>query len=276
MRLAAPTTTRPDGAGLFGPETVTWRVNREAVLLAGGGRALLMQMAHPSVAAGVAQHSDYQEDPWGRLYRTLEVTTAITFGDAEASARASRRLQGRHRGVHGETERGERYDAGDPDLLVWVWATLVDSALLVYSRYVAQLPVADVWRYYEEQKRFAHACGVPEGACPPTYPDLNAYLQRMIAEELEVTDAAREVADAVLHPSVPWPLLPAFMPNNLVTVGLLPAPLREAYGYTWGPQRERLLSASTAAVRRLLPTLPGAVREFPAARAAARRLRSAA
>jgi uncharacterized protein (DUF2236 family) len=261
--------------GLFGPGSVTWRVNRETVLLAGGGRALLLQVAHPLVAAGVAQHSNYQQDPWGRLYRTLDLTTRITFGDADASAAASRGLRAAHRRVRGTAEDGTPYEAADPDLLLWVWATLVDSSLLVYTRYVRWLSPGDVERYYQEQKRFAHACGVPEGHCPDDHAAFADYYRHMVEEELQVTDGARAVAQATLRPHLPLALRPAawgpFELLGLVTVGLLPPRLRSQYGLSWGPRREALLTASTIAVRRTLPLLPGLLREFPPARAAAAR-----
>jgi uncharacterized protein (DUF2236 family) len=266
--------------GLYGPDSLTWKVNRETVLLAGGGRALLLQVAHPLVAAGVEQHSNYQRDPWGRLIRTLDITTKIVFGDAEASAEASRRLQAVHRRVHGVAEDGTPYDARAPELLLWVWATLVATSLLIYTRYVRPLGLSDIERYYTEQHRFAHACGVPEGACPRTYADFVAYFDDMVARELRVTDGARAVADATLHPRLPWALRPAAWPAlellNLVTVGLLPESVRAQYGWEWGPRRERLLSTSTAAIRRTLPLLPSLVRDFPPARAAARRAERAA
>ncbi|HMJ02466.1 MAG TPA: oxygenase MpaB family protein [Conexibacter sp.] len=267
--------------GLFGPDSVTWRVNRESVLLLGGGRALLLQVAHPSVGAGVEQHSGYREDPWGRLFRTLDVTGRIVFGDSATVERASRRLRGVHRRVQGTIADGRTagaaYDAADHDLLLWVWATLVESALLVYTRYVRPLKVADVEAYYEEQKRFLAACGAPAETAPETYADFMAWYDRMVDEVLEVTPAAREVADAILHPrQFPLPLRPAFDVLNLATVGLLPPTLREGYGLSWGPQRERVLGAQTALVRRLMPALPSLVREMPSARAAGRRLREAA
>ena len=264
-------------AGLFGPDSVTWRVNREMVLLAAGGRALLLQVAHPLVAAGVEQHSNYQADPWGRLYRTLDLTTKIVFGDPETSGQASRRLQGVHRRVQGRSDENVSYDARDPALLTWVWATLVDSSLLVYTRYVQPLSPDEVERYYEEQKRFAHACGIPEGAYPADHAAFRAYWAGMVRDELRVTPAARAVADAVLHPKLPVALRPAAWGPlellNLVTVGLLPPGLREGYGLEWGPRRERVLGASTAAIRRALPLLPSLLREFPPARVAARRAR---
>ncbi len=267
--------------GLFGPESVTWRVNRESVLLLGGGRALLLQVAHPSVGAGVAQHSSYREDPWGRLSRTLDVTRRIVFGDTETAMRASLHLQGVHEHVQGTVEdgrhAGDAYDARDHQLLLWVWATLVESALLIYTRYVGPLKVADVETYYEEQKRFLAACGAPAGTAPETFAQFMAWYDATIEETLEVTPAARDVAGAILRPSrLPLPLRPVFDVLNLATVGLLSPTLRDAYALGWGPQRERLLGASTSVVRRLMPLLPSLVREQPAARSADRRLREAA
>jgi uncharacterized protein (DUF2236 family) len=266
--------------GLYGPHSVTWRINRELVLLAGGGRALLLQVAHPAVAAGVAQHSNYREDPWGRLYRTLDLTTRIVFGDAEMAERASRRLQGSHVKVRGVSEEdGTRYDARDPDLLTWVWATLVDTSLLVYTRYVRPLSMSDVSRYYDEQKLFAHACGVPEGHYPADYQDFRAYWDRMVEEELRVTDSAREVAEATLNPAAPLLVRPALVPLSealrLATVGLLPGRVREEFGLSWGPGRELVLGASIQMVRRVMPLLPAPVRQFPPARAAGQRAHAA-
>ena len=124
---------------MFGPGSLTWRVNGEAVLLLGGGRALLLQVAHPGVAAGVAEFSNYREDPWRRLYRTLDTTLSIVFGDDETSKAASTRLRRVHTRVAGTDDRGEPYRALDPELLLWVHATLIDTSLAIYTRYVAQL-----------------------------------------------------------------------------------------------------------------------------------------
>jgi len=258
--------------GLFGPGSVTWRVNGEAVLLAGGGRALLLQVAHPSIAAGVEQHSSYDTDPWGRVIRTLDVVTRITFGDSDASARAARGLRAAHRRVCGVRADGVAYDAADPDLLLWVWATLVDSALLVYTRCVRPLPLEDLQRYYAEQTLFAAACGVPEGHWPESYAGFRAYFEAVIDGDLHVTPDALRVSRAVASPAVPLPLRPPFELLNLLTAGLLPRSLREQYGLRWGPHRERLLSASTGSIRRLLPLLPALVRRLPPERAAERRV----
>jgi uncharacterized protein (DUF2236 family) len=260
--------------GLYGPDTVTWRVNREAVLLAGGGRALLLQVAHPLVAAGVEQHSDYERHPWRRLVRTLDITTKIVFGDPETSAAASSQLQRRHTRVQGTSERGVPYDARDPKLLVWVWATLVDSSLLLYQRCVRPLSSDEVERYYQEQKLFAYACGVPEGGCPPAYGDFTEYWDRMVAEELEVTDAARAVAGSIMRPAVPALVRPVFAPNSLITIGLLPPQLRTEYGFPWSRGRQRMLDLALGTMRRTVRLLPPVLRQFPESRTAARRART--
>jgi len=164
-------------AGLFGPGSVTWRVNREGVLLLGGGAALVLQVAHPLVAAGVAEFSNYREDPWGRLYRTLDLTTRIVFGDTETALEAGERIRNVHTRVHGVTkEPGGRYPAGTP---------------------------------YD-------------------------------------------------------------------ATGLLPQRLRDELDLPWSPLRERLLGTQRALLRRLVPALPALVRDFPPARSARRRVRSAA
>jgi uncharacterized protein (DUF2236 family) len=266
--------------GLFGPGTVTWKVNREAVLLAGGGRALLLQVAHPSVAAGVVQHSDYDTDPYGRLFRTLDLVTKITFGSRGTADRAATALRRAHDEVRGERPDGERYFAHDPNLLLWVWATLVETSVLIYTRYVGPLPVDEVERYYSEQQRFGEACGIPSDKFPEDWRAFVRYYHRALDEDCLVTPDSRRIGESVVDPAVPGLLKPAAKPAalllNLATIGLLPPQVRERYGFSWGPRRERVLGASTVMVRRLLPALPSLVREMPPARTAERRVRAAA
>jgi uncharacterized protein (DUF2236 family) len=266
--------------GLFGPGSMTWQVNREAVLLAGGGRALLLQVAHPSVAAGVVHHSDYDTDPYGRLYRTLDVTTRMTFGSTATAEKAAERLRGVHVPVHGERGDGERYFALDPDLLLWVWATLVETSVLIYTRYVRPLSLEQIEGYYQEQTRFAAACGVPDGHWPESWGAFMAYYEEMLRDACTVSDDSKRIAEAIVDPTMPGLLKPAARPAvellNLATVGLTPPEIRERYELSWGPRRERLLQASTAAVRRMLPLLPSLLRDFPPARSADRRAKTAA
>ena len=269
--------------GLFGPESITWRVNREGVLLLGGGAALILQVAHPLVGAGVAEHSNYREDPWGRLYRTLDLTTAIVFGSTAEANEASERIRNVHRRVHGvikedggEYPAGTEYSADDPKLGMWVHATLVDTSMQVYSAYVGSLSHAEKLRYYEEQKRLGAAFGVPIEEQPESLADFYEYFERMVEEELAVTSALVDVVDATMRPPLPFVARPLVEALNLVTVSLLPARLRDELGLELGTNQRRLVSASRTVIRRALPVLPRLLREFPPARSADRRVAAAA
>ena len=273
-----------DAVGLFGPGTMTWRINREGALLLGGGRALVLQVAHPLVAAGVAEFSNYREDPWGRLYRTLDLTTRIVFGDKETAAEASDQLRRVHTRVKGVTREpggrfpaGTPYEASDPELLMWVHATLVDTSLLVYDRYVRRLTIAERERYYEEQKTLGEAFGIPREQQPGSYAEFNEYFAGMLdSDAIAVTGALRDVTDATLRPDLPFLARPVVEAVGLVTAGMLPERLREELGLPWGPNRERLLAASRTMLRGAIPLLPSLLRDFPPARSAERRVRTAA
>ena len=269
--------------GLFGPDSVMWRVNREGLLLLGGGAAIIMQVAHPLVGAGVATHSNYREDPWGRLYRTLDFTTTIVFGSTEDAKDASERLRKIHTRVRGVTEedggkypKGSKYFANDPDLALWVHATLVDTSLQVYTAYVGTLSQKEKAQFFEEQKILGEMFGVPREKHPETLADFYEYYERMIEEELAVTSALRDVVDATTRPPLPVVAKPLVEALNLATVSLLPPKLRDDLGLDWGPNRRRLVDASRTVIRKALPALPGMFREFPPARSADRRATRAA
>jgi len=274
---------RVSDPGLFGPESVTWRVNREGVLLLGGGAALIMQVAHPLVGAGVAEHSNYREDPWGRLYRTLDLTTAIVFGSTGQAHEASERIRNVHKRVKGVTKEGggkypagTPYSANDPKLGMWVHATLVDTSMRVYSAYVGTLSHGEELRYYEEQKRLGEMFGVPVEEQPETLADFHEYFDRMVEDDLAVTDALVDVVDATMRPPLPFVARPLVEAINLATASLLPARLRDELGLELGSNRRRLVNASRVVIRRALPVLPRLLREFPPARSADRRVATAA
>jgi uncharacterized protein (DUF2236 family) len=209
--------------------------------------------------------------PRSRLYRTIDVTTKIAFGDRETSAAAGAALRRVHARVTGEASDGTPYAANRPDLLLWVWATLLDTSLCVYSRYVGSLGRDDVERYYAEQSRFALACGVPDGAWPDGYDAFRDYFDTTVEDVLHPSDDSRRIAAAVLGSGVPLPLRPVSATLNLATIGLLPPTLRERFGYEWGPGRQALLDASSFTLRQAIRLLPSPLRELPAARAASRR-----
>jgi uncharacterized protein (DUF2236 family) len=247
---------------LYGPDTLTWRLNRESVLLLGGPRALLLQIAYPAVAAGVAEHSDFASDAFGRLRRTLAAMTIISFSPPDRADRELAALAAVHERVRGTLDDGTPYSALDPAAQWWVLATLIDTALAVEARYLGRLSSSDRARYYDESRRISHAFAIPDEIRPPTYDAFRGYMDQMAAS-LVVSDTARTLATGILHPRV------AFIPGaawdlvEMVTVDLLPRPLREQYGLAWGPRRKRALHASQLAVRAVLPRLPTLVRTFP-------------
>lgn len=243
--------------GVFADGSLIRRVDAEAALLMGGGRALLMQLAHPGVAAGVHDHSDFSGDPWRRLTGTLNAMYTIVFGtraQAEATAAALDR-------VH-ERVRGEAYSANDPELKLWVHATLVDTAVQVHRRFLAPLSAEDASTYYEESKVLAELLGIPRSLQPGTYGDFRAFVRHEVAT-LEVSEQARAVARSVLHPRVPLVAEPVAELARQVTVGLCPAPLRHQYGLGWDRARELALNAAGLASRQTLGRVPAPLRRLP-------------
>lgn len=264
-----------EATGLFGPGSVSWRVDRELVVLAGGSCALLMQAAHPSVAAGVAQHSTYATDPFGRLLRTLESSFTVVFGARSEAEAALGRVNAIHGAVRGRRADGAAYSALDPEALLWVHATLVDTALRVYGRFVEPLPPKEEQRYHEESARVGIALGIPEARMPATLSELRSWMAGMISSgEVHVTPDARRIARTVLYPSRFAPRL-AWDAAHLVSLSTLSPELRRQYGIRWSARRERGMRRLAAVSRHSLPLLPALLRVAPQARAADRRVAQA-
>jgi uncharacterized protein (DUF2236 family) len=266
-------------------DSTTWRLHREVVLLAGWGRAILLQIAHPLVAQGVADHSGFAAERWarvGRLKRTVEAMLALSFGTAEESAAAAAGINRIHDRVHGrlpeaagEFASGAGYSAHDPALLAWVHVTLVDTFLLTYERFVAPLTPAERDRYCLEATVSAPLLGMTPNALPRTAAELDDCMERILAsDQIAVTGTARHLADEIVSRGLPWPARPLLALARLPTIGLLPAPIRKAYGFEWTPRQERALQLLSAASRRSLPLLPPLLRYWPAARRAARPART--
>lgn len=230
------------------------RVDGELVLLLGGPRALLLQLAHPSVARGVAEHSGFEADPLARLQRTLDASMTIVFGTRDQARRAAKLVRSAHRRVH-----GDGYDANDPDLLLWVHATLVDTALRIHRRFLGGLTVEEQGEYYRQSMEVAALLGVPLERQPQDLDAFRAYVRSMVGS-LAVGDEARRLAGAVLRPRVPLPVEPAVAVVRNLTAGLLPPPIRRGYGLSWDPLREAALTAATIGLRATLPLVPPALR----------------
>jgi uncharacterized protein (DUF2236 family) len=232
------------------------RVHAYAALLAGGGRALLMQLAHPLVAQGVAEHSDFARDPIARLLRTLRLTLALVYGDDAQAERALDAINGVHQRVS-----GIGYAARDPALLVWVHATLIDTSLRMHAMLVRPLDDAEAAAYYASMQRIGEALGIPQEAFPPDVPSFNAYVATMNAT-LQVSDTARSLAREVFRPR--GAMTPALLATRALTAGLLPESLRIQYGMSWGTRRQAALDASAKLSRAVHPWLPRIVRQTPA------------
>jgi uncharacterized protein (DUF2236 family) len=248
--------------GLYRPDSVTWRVNRESALLLGGGRALLMQLAHPAVAAGVAEHSDFRSRPLARLLRTLDLTLALSFGDRRQALGAAQAINRVHRGI-----RGPGYAAVEPRLLFWVQATLIDSALVAYETFISPLPTAERDEYLQEAQRVGRLLGVPLSLYPRDHLGFRRYIDGMLAgPDLRVDGRARELARTVTRPPVRGVPAAVWMPFGALTAGLLPQRLREDYALPWGRKERALFASASWSLPRLLPLLPPVLRVVPPAR----------
>jgi uncharacterized protein (DUF2236 family) len=266
-----------DALGLYGPGSEAWALNREAMLLLGAGpRALLLQLAHPSVAAGVADHSDFRSDPWARLQGTLRSYLRIVYGTSTAARSEIRRLNGLHRTITGPT-----YQARDPELSLWVHATLVESTIVVADAWLEPLSRDRRARYYLETLPIGRAFGIPSSLLPDDVAAFEAYVAGALAADgpVRVGPTARDLAHAVLHPPL-GPVIPALAGLPPATyawtlwpsVGLLPASIRDAYGLRWGPLERAVSAWLVAGWRGWRPVLPGAFRQMPQALAADRRV----
>jgi uncharacterized protein (DUF2236 family) len=256
-----------------------WRINREAVLLGAGPTALLLQIAHPLIAEGVARHSTFEQDPFARLHGTITTTMDMVFGDARTAEKAVRKLNGVHASIKGEvadeTARAVAlsFRAMDPELLLWVQATLIVTSVRAYCRWVQPLSPDELNRFWQEARRVGVSLGIPLSLSPTDWHALAAYWRRMLASSgpIHVTPTARRLAPIIVRP--PLPLVPGVAVDLLALPGLalLPPRLRQEFGIGWGSGRELLGHALGLGVRSWVRVVPIGLRSMPQARAAFRR-----
>ena len=256
--------------GVYDDDAIIRRVYREHVMVLAGPRALLMQAAHPVAWAGFYAQTASKDEPYERLHRTARIVELVTFGPRAEAERATRRVRAMHRKVRGELHEpagrfpaGTPYAADDPELLLWILATLVDSGMTVYQRYVRPLAPGEREALWQDYRIFGRMFGLPDAAMPASYAAFRRYMRRMLdGDDLHVTDDARTTAkQIVMRPPVPLPARPLVELANFVTVGLLPARIRSQYGFSWDPARGLVLLGHTEYARRLLvPLLPGRLR----------------
>jgi uncharacterized protein (DUF2236 family) len=254
----------------FTPRTVFWRVNSDALVNLAGSRALMLELAHPLVAAGVAGHSNYRGDPFGRLLRTMRTMSRLMFTGRGSVDAALRHFNGCHTRVHGRLDGavgplagGAHYDARDPLLKLWVLATLYDSCLLVYDTLVAPLSLADRRDYYRDGLVLGELLGIPRSMMPAGYDDFAGYMASMIDSDLlTVGGTAREIAAALWAAPV---FGPAARLASFVGIGLLPDRIRSEFGYKWGQSEQRGLDRLARFTRRAWPLAPALLSVNPQA-----------
>jgi uncharacterized protein (DUF2236 family) len=252
----------------------TWRIAADARQFAGSGYALLLQVMHPSVGAGVTQHSNFKEDPWGRLLRTLDYTSSVIYGGPELAWEMGRRVREMHKRIKGVRPDGERYHALEPGPYAWVHATLAEAIIRTHRLFCSQqLSTRAVDEFWLEWRRMGRLIGVRNDDLPESWPELLVYFDGMVERELENTEAAQDVLTSLLDPAAPplpgvhegiWQVVrwPSTKAAWLATVGLLPPILRERLGVDWGLRKERSFRLLARMARASRPLMPPQARGF--------------
>lgn len=269
----------PGAPGVIRQGGIFQRLWGDRVVLVGGPAAILLQVAHPLVAAGIAAHSDYRQGPGHRLLATLDATLTISFGDAQQARAAAAEVGRRHvpvRGVLDQLARsyaaGTSYAATDPDLALWVYATLVHTAYRVHQRYGVRIDAGQREAYLTESMPFAQLFGVPPESIPPTWREFSHYLQRTADETLDVTAAAREVGVDMMRPRLVPPAPGTGVLLRAVSADLLPPRVRDGYALPWNRQQQLQVKAFSRLMRGLWPRAPRPLRQFPHVARAEQRL----
>ena len=246
-------------AGIFGPDSVAWRIHADPVMLVGGLRALLVQALEPRAMAAVDQHSKFREDPWGRLERTTNFVLATTYGDTAAAEAAAARVRKVHEHIHGidPVTRGP-YSASDPDLLLWIHAVEVESFLLAYRTYAGRVTTADADRYISEMARVAELVELPPGCAPHSERELRDYL--VSVQGLRATPAAFDGLRVVMFPPMHLRYRPLWAIPTTAAIAILPAYARRLYRIPWFPPAAVPVRTAVFALSRVLnlatPTPP--------------------
>jgi uncharacterized protein (DUF2236 family) len=254
-----------------GPGSITWERAADIRTFASAGTALLLQVAHPTVGAGVSDFSTFADDPWGRLWRTLDFVNVLVFAPPEAAAEMGARIRGFHTVIRGTKPDGERYHALEPEAYAWVHMTLVEGILRAHERFGRRFAPAESEQFWREWRGLGRFLGVRWRDMPETYAGYREHVDFIVAERLERTAAVDEVYEALTSTPPPpsehvgertWGLLtkaPARF-AGLATVALLPSELRARFGLELSRAQRLELRALAAAARRATPLMPGWLR----------------
>jgi 4-hydroxy-3-methylbut-2-enyl diphosphate reductase len=269
-RVAVQIRLMESGLARPGPGSISLQINREMIVVAGWARAILLQFAHPAIAAAVRDHSSFRGGILpgiSRLRSTVGAMLAIAFGDTEQMIDAAARINAIHDRVRNADGADETYSAHDPELQRWVHATLLESIPLTYERFVAPLTDRERDHYCAEAAIMEPLLGMPAGSLPRDTAEVDAYMREMLASDaITVNDTSRTLARALLFPprwQVAWPVFRAL---QVLTIGSLPPSIREAYGFEWRARDARAFTRWTMALRTLLRVLPPIARQWPMAR----------
>ena len=249
------------------PGTIAWRRASDARLLLAAGYALLLQVSHPTVGAGVSEHSQFRRDPWGRLLRTLDYTYTMVYGGPRAAAEMGASIRRRHRRIRGVTPDGRSYHALEPRAYAWVHATLAEAIVRAHDRFARPLSIAERGLLWSEWRALGRLLGIRERDLPADWEGFGTYVTDMVAGTLERTPAVDDVLAALTRPPAPdapalrapvWALARAPLGRvlGLATIGLLPPALRGRLGVDWSTAQELRLRAFSAALRSATPLLP--------------------
>jgi uncharacterized protein (DUF2236 family) len=253
------------------PGSPVWELAGDARLYATAGYALLLQVSHPTVGAGVSEHSNFKADPYGRLFRTLDYTYSMTYGGPRLASEVGRRVREMHKHIKGTKPDGEPYHALEPEAYAWVHATLADAIVTGHRRFGLRLGPSQIEGFWAEWRRSGRLVGVREVDLPASWGDFRAYFDRMVAERLEHTEAVDDVLSALAEPAAPplpvlgdrvWRVVrvPFARIFTLATIGLLPPLLRERLGVRWTARQQVELRALSRAARSATPLMPRALR----------------
>jgi uncharacterized protein (DUF2236 family) len=251
---------------VFGPRSLTWQIDRESAIFFGAGRALLLQLAHPWVAAAIEQHSNALADPIGRFHRTFSTVFAMVFGTLDQSMDAARRLHRRHASITGQLPWtsgpfavGSTYCANAIPALHWVYATLIETALVAYELVLPPVTPQQREQYYRESQLFAGLFGIPKECLPQDWTAFANYFSAMLQSEiLSVSERTRTMARRLIAGTDLWLPVPASYQD--LTVALIPPPLRGRFGFSLSDMQKRQIRHAVALTRRLYPLLPARVR----------------
>jgi uncharacterized protein (DUF2236 family) len=270
---------RAGDPGRFGPASVVWRVHRERALLLSAPAVVLMQLAHPLVAAAVAEHTNRDRSVVERAGATIGLNLAVIFGDGDQAERAASHVRDLHTAIHGQLHAavgsfpaGSSYRADDPELLRWGHATIAWAAIEAYERFIESLASADRDRYVAEMRPFGQAFGADQASLPSTWDELRAYVSDVVDNAVAIGEDGRREGREILWPRGTFGERASGPVQRVLAAGLLPATIRHGFALPLSTERRATFSSLAAITRAAVRTMPRSIRWWPHYRTACERM----